>query len=131
MKKLIYVTLMLVTIVITSCSKEVRINRKLDGEWKVTSITPHIYTSTTPEMYFTFEKDGKKGKGSYTHAMESQSETYNFDYTLSGDKLSLTPTSGSEVGQTEILTITKYESKKIEFTVDALGEVLTYVLEPK
>jgi hypothetical protein len=129
MKKLIYVTLMLVTIIITSCSKEVRINRKLDGEWRVTSITPQVYT-TNPEMYFTFEKDGKKGKGTYTYTVGSQSETYDFDYTLSGDKLTLTPTTGSEAGDTEILTITKYESKKIEFTVDAL-EGVTYVLEPK
>lgn len=128
MKKLIYAAFILLAVAFTSCSKEARINRKLDGEWKVTSIEGQSLP-TDQNMYFTFDKDGKKGKGTYTAAMSSQeSYSFNFDYTLSGDKLTLTPTTG-ENNQTEILTITKYESKRIEFIAGTLSQ--TYVLEPK
>ncbi|MFN5444315.1 MAG: META domain-containing protein [Crocinitomicaceae bacterium] len=127
MKKLIYAAFILLAVAFTSCSKEARINRKLDGEWKVTSIAGQpIPTDQT--LYFTFEKDGKKGKGSYSTLSTEGSYNVNFDYTLSGDKLTLTPTSG-EITQTEILTITKYESKRIEFIAGTLSQ--TYVLEPK
>jgi hypothetical protein len=126
MKKVIYATLLLVAVLITSCSKEVRINRKLDGEWKVTSIDGESLT----EGYgfnFTFEKDGKEGKGSLQNVYGAESVTVPFTYTLNDDKLTLVMTSGTET-ETEVLTINTYESKKIEMT-DSENQKI--VMEPK
>jgi hypothetical protein len=126
MKKVIYATLLLVAVLITSCSKEARINRKLDGEWKVTSISGETFESGE-SMYFTFEKDGKEGKGSIQYVYGTESQTNSFTYTLADDKLTLIVTDGTDI-DTEVLTINSYESEKIEMSD---SDNTKFVLEPK
>ena len=126
MKKLIYAAFILLAVVFSSCSKEAMINRKLDGEWKVTSIAG-VALNSDESIYFTFEKDGKAGKGSYTEVSGGQTETIPFTYTLSDDKLTITVTDNGDV-ETEIFTVNKYESSKIEMTT---SENILFVLEPK
>jgi len=126
MKKLIYAAFILLAVVFTSCSKEARINRKLDGEWKVTSVAGQSVPSDEA-FYFTFEKDGKDGKGSYTMVSEGQTLTIPYTYTLSDDKLTITMTENGDV-ETEVFTVNKYESSKIEMTD---SDNYLYVLEPK
>ena len=126
MKKLIYAAFILLAVAFTSCSKEAIINRKLDGEWKVTSIAGMALNSDE-SIYFTFEKDGKAGKGSYTEVFGGQSEIIPFTYTLSDDKLTITVTDDGDV-ETEVFTVNKYESSKIEMTT---SENILFVLEPK
>jgi hypothetical protein len=126
MKKVICATFLLVAVLISSCSKEDRINRKLDGEWKVTSISGESF-NPGEAIYITFEKDGKEGKGSIQYVEETKNETNSFTYTLSDDQLTIIVSDGTDV-DTEVLTINTYESKKIEMT-DSDNDKL--ILEPK
>ena len=126
MKKVVYATLLMVAVLISSCSKESRINRKLDGEWKTVSIAGQSLEAGE-NQYLTFEKDGKKGKGSIQYVYDTISQTSPFTYTLDGDKLTIVLTYGAQV-ETEVLTVNTYESKKIEMTD---SENIKIVLEPK
>ncbi len=66
MKKIL-VLMFAATLVVTSCSKEARLNRKLEGTWNVQSYTqngiPVSLTGLTRSI--TFTKD-KKGVGNYS-----------------------------------------------------------------
>src|SRR4051812_22236099 len=63
MKKLLF-TILAITFIIASCSKESKLNRKLDGSWDATTINGSAMPSGS-SMSMTFAKD-KKGKGTYT-----------------------------------------------------------------
>ncbi len=126
MKKVVYATLLLVAVLISSCSKEARINKKLDGEWKVTSISGESLPAGS-SLYFTFEKNGKEGKGSFQSVNGAKTETVPFTYTLNDDKLTLVLTYETDI-ETEVLTINTYESKKIVMTDSDSQKI---VMEPK
>ena len=63
MKKIL-IALFAVTMIVSSCSKEAKLNKKLDGTWNVVSVAGTTLPSGST-MTVAFAKD-KKGKGTYT-----------------------------------------------------------------
>jgi len=87
MKKLLSALVISAT-VLFSCSKEAKLNRKIDGEWNVTTIDSEPLVSES--IVFKFEKD-KKGEGNVlitetgTTSNQAGSTTYTGTYTLNED----------------------------------------------
>lgn len=63
MKKILF-ALFAVTVIVTSCSKEAKLNKRLDGKWNVVTYDGTALPSGA-SMSITFDKD-KKGKGTYS-----------------------------------------------------------------
>lgn len=100
------------TMLFAACSKEAKLNKKLDGEWEVTSYNGAALSGES--IVLAFEKDKKEGTYTQTYTVGSVSTKVTGTYTLTGDEtITLTPsTSGAEV---EVLTVTSYS--KTEMTV--------------
>ena len=108
MKKLI-TTMFAVAIIFSSCSKEHKLNKRLDGEWRVTFWGGGAIVSPA-SMTYTFDRD-KKGKGTYTWAYTNG--TYFFDgsgiYDLEkDDKMTFI-----EDGRTHIMKVIEYSKKTL------------------
>jgi len=92
MKKIISV-LLGVAIMVASCSKEKKLNKRLDGEWEAVS-----YDGQTPvsgeSIVLKFDKDKNgKGKYSFTYTVPSSSFTWGGTYELIDDtKISMLET---------------------------------------
>jgi len=71
MRKLLFV-FVAVAFMFASCSKESKLNKRLDGDWNVVSIAGEALTAANP-MTITFNKD-KKGAGTFSY---TGSYTYN------------------------------------------------------
>ena len=115
------------TMVLASCSKESRLNRKLDGTWDVVSYG--TYTPASMELTafnIAFSKD-KKGVGSYTTTMTSAAgtETGTGTYVLTDDtKITMTSTPVAGYTSTpDVNTITDYSKTDLTLT-DADGVVI-------
>lgn len=63
MKKIVFLTFACTTILATSCSKEAKLNRKIDGTWKIKTVEG-VAVSEADKYTYAFEKD-KKGKGDF------------------------------------------------------------------
>ena len=76
------------TLVLTACSKEKKVNKKLDGSWTLVSENDSEITADKGTTVLNFEKDKKEGKGSrvYTDS-KSNVTTTDFAYTLEGNIL--------------------------------------------
>lgn len=88
MKKILF-SLIAIAIVIGSCSKAVKLNKRLDGTWSVTKIDGKPLDSTTV-ITFTFTKD-KKGTGAYSEtikdiSLSTSTITEKGTYTLENDE---------------------------------------------
>jgi len=123
MKKSLFILLAVVATVIASCSKDAKINRRIDGEWKVVSIGGASVPSD--ETYtWKFSKDKKlNGDGTLTYTSSIGTDVTAFTYTVATAKITM-----SYNGLAEILTVSKYERKKIEL-IDSSGDI--WVLDPK
>jgi hypothetical protein len=123
MKKSLFILLAVVATLIASCSKEAKINRRIDGEWKVVSIGGAALAAD--EIYtFKFNKDKKEnGDGTITYTDSFGTDASPFTYTVSSGKITM-----SFSGYAEILTVNVYEKKKLEL-IDLDNDV--WVLEPK
>jgi hypothetical protein len=84
MKKILSV-LVVVAIVVASCSKEKKLNKKLDGEWTVVTFDGVAPTSGTSIM-IKFEKDKKEGKYTLTQTDPSGTDTQTGTYVLIEDE---------------------------------------------
>jgi len=108
-------------LVITSCNKEQRTNRKLDGSWNAT-----IFQGDTPnsnESYtFTFNKD-KDGEGTGTIKLVDGvfTDVYGMQYFLKNDRLTLIVDQDALV-----FNISSMTNKKVTM-IDTYGE--TTILE--
>lgn len=122
MKKSLFILIAIVATLIASCSKDAKINRRIDGEWKVVSIGGVL---ASDEIFtFKFNKDKKKdGDGIVTLTDSFETESAPFTYTVSSGKITLTYN-----GYAEILTVNVYEKEKLEL-IDLDNDV--WVLEPK
>lgn len=120
MKKFLFLSVAILAFVLGSCSKEAKLNRKLDGKWDVVTfsgLTPASVGLTAFTIEFT--KD-KKGKGAYTTTMTegSVSETSTGTYELTDDtKITMTetPTAGS-TSTPDVSTITNYSKTDLTLT---------------
>jgi hypothetical protein len=127
MKKVLFALLAVTVLVASSCSKEKKINKKLDGEWKATTFEGDVIASGESAV-FTFTKDEKdNGSGVLTVTDPVISFTFPFTYTIKEDKMTMIY---SILGSpdTSVVTINTYEKEKIEWT-DSDGAKT--VLEPK
>ncbi len=123
MKKSLFILLAVVATVIASCSKDAKINRRIDGEWKVVSIGG-ASLDAGETITFKFAKDTKlDGDGTLTWTDIFGSDVTAFTYTVSSGKITMMYS-----GYADILTVSKYERKKIEL-IDSDSEI--WVLDPK
>lgn len=123
MKKGLLVLLVAVLAVASSCSKDAKINRRLDGEWKVVTIAgvaPAVDESYTLKF---IKEDKLTGNGTFTYTFMGQSSTDAFTYSVLDQKITLILN-----GTAEIWSVTKYEKDRMEM-VDSSGDV--WVLDPK
>lgn len=113
-------------LIITSCSKASRINRKLQGTWIATTYDG-IAVSSGFGYEVSFEKDASNtGSGKYEFTILTiPTGKVDFTYSLNDDKLTYIET----VSQTSsVLTINTFTKDKLEWT-DSAGKKT--ILEPK
>jgi hypothetical protein len=123
MKKSLFILLAVVATFIASCSKDAKINRRIDGEWKVVSIGGASIPAD--ESYtWKFSKDEKlTGDGTYTEVDSFGTYSTPFTYSVGSEKITLVID-----GFSTVLSVNKYEKKKVEL-IDSDGDV--WVLDPK
>jgi imidazole glycerol phosphate synthase subunit HisF len=92
MRILSFLSFVLIVIVSSSCTKEAKLNKKIDDLWKVTEVNGQEI-STSESLFYEFTKD-KKGKGNVktTSVDESGTSTdFNGTYILIEDtKMTIT-----------------------------------------
>ncbi len=135
MKKVLSIVAIAMLFIATSCSKEAKLNRKLDGEWNVTTVDG-VALDASATLTFKFEKD-KKGNGKVTTTstdtdIDYQGQTEYFSqtgtYTLTKDEvITMTFVDSESSGVTAAVTVTDYDKSNMTFTVDGY----TYVLKKK
>lgn len=118
--------LAVVAFAITSCSKEAKINKKLEGTWVATTYDG-VAVTTGFGYEVTFNKDEKNtGTGSYIVSLFGvPSSPIAFSYVLNEDKMTYTETVSGTVGT---YTITTYTDEELQWT-DADGKIA--ILQPK
>ncbi|MCE3295707.1 MAG: hypothetical protein K0R65_1421 [Crocinitomicaceae bacterium] len=131
MKRLLFGLLAVTAMAMTSCSKDAKINKRLDGEWKVTSYDGEAPESGETEIY-SFKKTEKlSGTGTYSYAStsggSSVSISFPFTYVIGDEKITVTVDYGSG-SDSEIFEVVTYEKDKMEFK-ESDGTIT--VLEPK
>jgi len=112
--------LFVATTVLASCSKESKLNRKIDGTWDVVTISgvaPSAFGVTT--FTIAFSKD-KKGTGTYTTTMvgATGTDTGTGTYELTDDtKITMTNTpDAGEVATADVSTVTDYSKTDMTLT---------------
>ncbi|NBO59906.1 MAG: hypothetical protein EBU82_02910 [Flavobacteriia bacterium] len=127
MKKGILMLLVAVLAVASSCSKDAKINRRLDGEWKVVTIAG-VAPAVDESYTLLFNKiDKLTGSGILTYDYVVLGQPFStvdvFSYSVVDQKMTLIVD-----GTAEIWSVTKYEKDRMEM-VDSDGDV--WVLDPK
>ena len=123
MKKGLLVLLVAVLAVVSSCSKDAKINRRLYGEWTVATIGGVAPEATESYVMKFIKEDKLTGNGTFTYTFMSQSYTDAFTYSVLDQKITLILD-----GTAEIFSVTKYEKDRMEM-VDTEGDL--WVLDPK
>ena len=131
MKKLMFLFVAVAALSLASCSKDAKINKRLDGEWKVVSYDGEAPESGESET-FSFKKTEKlTGTGTYSYSStsggSSASISFPFTYAIGDEKITLTINFGSD-SDTEIMDVITYEKDKMEFKY-SVGKI--NVLEQK
>jgi hypothetical protein len=123
MKKGLLVLLVAVVAVVSSCSKDAKINRRLDGEWTVATIGGVAPEATESYVMKFIKEDKLTGNGTFTYTFMSQSYTDAFTYSVLDQKITIILD-----GTAEIFSVTKYEKDRMEM-IDTDGDL--WVLDPK
>ncbi len=111
MKKIIFALIAITMLSLSSCSKETRINNKLDGFWNVTQ-SDNIVMPAGSTLTLDFSK-GKKGAGTGTSKGTGYFilATYDFAYQITSNKLEILHASTKDS-----YTVTEYTSQNITLT---------------
>jgi hypothetical protein len=126
MKKLMFALLAVSVLTASSCSKEKKINRRIDGDWKEVSYAG-VAVAAEDQATISFAKDKKGGTGSVSYSGSGVTFSIPFTYSLVEDKMTIISTfAGSS--ETSVVTINTYEKDKLEWT-DSDGK--KSVMEPK
>lgn len=114
MKKFLFLSVAILAFVLGSCSKEAKLNRKLDGKWEITT---EDGTAVADDEKYTveFTKD-KDGKGAVTMASTSQGIAFTGTYVLDKDeKITITLNAFGTTDVT-ILKVKDYSKSKLVLT---------------
>jgi hypothetical protein len=123
MKKSLLILLAIVVTITLSCSKDAKINRRIDGEWKVITLGG-MPLDVDESITFKFIKDDKlTGDGTITETWSNGSYTTPFTYTVGSEKIIFVID-----GSSEVLSVLTYEKDKLEL-IDSDNDV--WVLDPK
>lgn len=123
MKKGLLVLLVAIIAVVSSCSKDAKINRRLDGEWKVVTIGG-VAPEVSESYSFKFTKvDKLNGTGTFTYTFLTESFTEPLTYSVLDEKITIIIDS-----EIEIFTVATYEKDRMEL-IDTDGDI--WVLDPK
>ena len=96
MKKFLFLSVAILAFVLGSCSKEARLNRKLDGKWELTT-EDGVAVAEEDKITVEFTKD-KDGKGAVTMASTSQGFALPGTYTLDkNEKITITAGKGGAI----------------------------------
>ena len=109
MKNLFFALFALLTITLSACSKDRRINNKLEGTWKVT-IYENVNMPDGSSLILTFDK-GKKGKGTGTAVGTGFFILSNFAFVYNIDNEKMTMSHGSTVDVYTVVDFSKDEIK--------------------
>jgi hypothetical protein len=110
MKNLFFVLIAALTIGLTSCSKDRRINKKLEGSWNVT-VYENVVMPSGSSLSLTFNK-GSNGSGTGTSAGTGYFILSNFTFIYDIVDEKMTMTHGTSVDK---YTISDYSSSEITF----------------
>lgn len=108
MKNLIFTLVAVLAIGLTSCSKDRRINKKLDGSWNVIVYKNAVMPSGS-SLNLTFNK-GSKGSGTGSSVGTGYFILSNFSFIYNIDNKKLTIIYGSTV---DVYTVSNYSSTEI------------------
>jgi hypothetical protein len=123
MKKVLFMMLAIVATLITSCSKDAKINRRIDGEWQVKSIAG-VAMGSDESYVFKFNKDNKlTGDGTATYTDSFGTDSAPFTYSVADQKITIVAD-----GVASIFSVSKYVKDKLEL-IDEDNDV--WVLDPK
>ena len=115
MKKILF-AVVAVALIVTSCSKESKLNKKLDGTWNVSTVDGTTLPSGA-SMSITFSKD-KKGEGTYSMTQTlppAPAETDAGSYTLVEDE-TIYMTSSTAGSTQDTITVTSYSKTDMTLT---------------
>jgi len=102
MKKFLFLSVAILAFVLGSCSKEAKLNRKLDGKWEITTVNS-VAVPAADAYTITFTKD-KKGKGAVVYAQGAFSMTGTYVLT---DDTSITVTMDGSADKTVVKEYSK------------------------
>lgn len=124
MKKIIYSTIIVALVTLASCSKDAKINKRIDGTWKVTTFEGDA-VPTGDVITFEFSKsDKKEGTGSRKFTDEvGNSFGQDFTYTLADEKLSITTTSTFLGATTQVYDVVEYTKTKFKISDTVDGDI--------
>ena len=127
MKKIAFILAVTLAFAVASCSKESKINRKIQGDWNGVTINDQaVQSGESYTMSFSkSNKNGGTGTSNYTGSLGNY--TTSFTYTIADDKMTIVSTFGNST-ETETLTVITYTRDKFEYT-NSEGE--KSVFEPK
>jgi hypothetical protein len=127
MKNLLFASAALVMLVLVSCSKESKLNRKIDGEWNIVTYDGAAMAEGQ-SMTITFTKD-KKGVGTYkmvsVYPFGNSTITTTDDgtYTLTEDtKMTMQSTTDPE-NDPENITVMEYSKTDLKLS-DSDGTIM-------
>ena len=115
MKK-IFTVLFVASILLVSCSKESKLNRKLDGEWNCVTYDG-IAPTAGQSLVVKFDKD-KKGKGNmtWTFVDAGVTDVDTYSYVLVEDKKIIFTGTGSTAAYTDTLLVKSHSKKDLTIT---------------
>ena len=87
MRKTAFIFLALVALVLASCSKDAKINRTIQGDWKTVSVAG-VALEAGESLIWTFNKEDKlTGSGTTTYTFAGVSYTDAFTYSVADQKI--------------------------------------------
>ena len=111
-----FLTIFAIILLVTACSKDQRISRKIDGDWKAI-----VFMGSNPdpdeEIKFTFNKDSEgEGTGTMVYSDWGSTDVYGVKYFIKNDYLTMVVDQDAVV-----FTINEITRKKITLT-DSYGD---------